>query len=157
LILKFSEDREYLRKENSEDQEEIHQASQRLRDMTIVAFVNELNNMDIVPNSSFALTELMHSRGINMRYIGRISLEVKHNFARELLVREALARSIKVLVRDGQSFLKDQISEESGLDAKKLMIQYLNEIFTPENRSSSKNIWALLSELVSHLTSLVIG
>ena len=130
------EDREYLNKENKEDQEEIYQATQRLRDMTILMFVNELNNMEVVPNSSQSLTEMMHSRGINMRYLGRISLEVKHNFIRELIVREALSRSIKVLIRDGQSFLKDQTNDESGLDAKKLLIQYLNEIFTSENRPS---------------------
>jgi hypothetical protein len=84
-----------------------------------------------------------------MRYLGKLALEVKHNFMRELFIREILARSIKVLIRDAQSFLREQITEDLNMDSKKLVIQYLNEIFTSEVRESSREIWNLLSELVS--------
>jgi len=68
------------------------------------------------------LTELMHTRGINMRYLGRLVLDCKHNFAKELAVREVLARSVKVLIRDGLSFLREQATGTYEQDCKKLII-----------------------------------
>jgi hypothetical protein len=44
--------------------------------------------------------------------------------------------------------LRDQISTNLELDSRKLIVQYLNEILTAEDRKSSRNIWELLSELV---------
>lgn len=142
------EDKKYIVRENKEDRTGILIASQKLKEDVIQRFIMELNNLEVIPSCSWDLTYNFHKRGINMRYLGLIALDVKHNFMRELMIREILARSIKVLIRDAQSFLRDQTIEDTNLDAQKLIIKYLNEIFTIENRQSSREIWELLSELV---------
>jgi hypothetical protein len=48
-----------------------------------------------------------------MRYLGKIALHVSHNFIKELAVREVVVRTIKVLIRDGLSFL---IEDEKGFN-----------------------------------------
>lgn len=63
--------------------------------------------MDLIITNSEDLKNEMHKRGINMRYTGRLVLDCKHNFIKELAVREVLSRSIKVLVRDSLTFLRE--------------------------------------------------
>lgn len=76
-------------------------------------FVDELDNLDCHPLNGKLLTEEMHKRGINMRYLGRIAQSAKLSHIRELCVREMLARTIKVLIRDGLSFLERVDTEDA--------------------------------------------
>ena len=105
------------------------------------------------PRNCHELTESMHRRGINMRFLGRVATEAKHNFHRELAVREIFARSIKVLIRDGLSFLKEEPSGFTIVDVKKCVLYYFNEIFSNETRETSTSIWESLTDLVLPISS----
>ena len=72
-----------------------------------------MDGLDCLPLNGTMLTEEMHKRGINMRYLGRIAQAAKLNHVRELCVREMLARTIKVLIRDGLSFLERVDTEDA--------------------------------------------
>lgn len=113
--------------------------------------MEELKNLREEPRTSQELTSSMHKHGINMRLLGRVAIEATFNFHRELAVREIVARSIKVLIRDGLSFLKDEPNGFSVEDVKKCVLYYYNEIFTKEGRQSSVSIWESLTELVQFL------
>jgi len=110
--------------------------------------VVEVDNFDIILKNIREFCILLHKRGINLRYLGIIATDSKHNFVRELCIREIIARSIKALIREGLYFLKKQTGVEQEADTKKFIVYYLNEIFTMKDRESSANIWQLLTELV---------
>lgn len=76
----------------------------------------------------------MHARGIGTAFLGKIAVLGKHNFTRELAVREVLARTIKMLIRDGLSFLVEDSADFSHDDVRKCILHYFNEIFTLEDR-----------------------
>lgn len=100
------------------------------------------------PRDTEELLNLIREHGINVRYLGRFATEIEHNHLRELATREIIARSIKVLVRDGLSFLRDEPNGFTKEDIKKCVIHYLNEIFTRDNRESSIKVWEFLTETI---------
>ena len=63
---------------------------------------------------------------------------------RELAVREMLARTIKVLIRDGLSFLVEPDEE----DAKAVVVHYLNECLTRVESDAHVTIWKYIDELL---------
>jgi len=131
-----------------DDQKVLMGASKALRTDVLRRFIMQLNNLEITVRSSREFSTVLHERGINIRYLGAIAAEATHNFIREVAIREVLARSIKVLIRDGLDFLKRQTNKDYDADAKKFVVYYLNEVFTRTERESSLNIWQLLTELV---------
>jgi hypothetical protein len=74
--------------------------------------LDDFNNIEIDPLNGEQLSRAMHSRGINLRYIGRICTQADLNHIRELCVIEVIARSAKLLIKDGLTFLADD--EEAG-------------------------------------------
>src|SRR5688572_28335477 len=52
---------------------EVKEAGQYLLNHIIPAFVKELDILDVLPYDSTTLTQEMHSRGINMRYLGKVA------------------------------------------------------------------------------------
>ena len=61
------------------------------------------------------------------------------NHIRELCVIEVIARSAKLLIKDGLTFLADD--EEAGFQSqniKKCVLHYLLEIFNPEDSSTAQ-------------------
>jgi len=119
-----------IQDEKVEDQDLLKQVGLKLQDEIIVNFFQELEDLDDGPKNSKELTHAFHKRGINIRYLGRMATEIKHNFLKEIAVREILARAIKVLIRDGLSFLKDEPNGFTIEDVKKCVLHYLNEILT---------------------------
>lgn len=120
-----------------EDRDEIIRVSIKLQERIIPQFVNELTNLTIMPLDGRQLTNEMHKRGIGMSFLGKIAVMGKHNFTRELAVREVLTRTIKMLIRDGLSFLVEDSVGFSHEEIKKCILHYFNEIFTLEERASS--------------------
>jgi len=142
------EEKSYIQKENLGDQNQLLKASKYLREEVIYRLIVEVDNFDVVVKNMREFCALLHKRGINLRYLGVIAVESKHNFVRELSIREIIARSIKALIREGLYFLKKQTGGEHEADAKKFIVYYLNEIFTMKERDSSTNIWQLLTDLI---------
>ena len=118
-------------------------ACESLRGDVIAEFVKDLDSMECAPSSSEALCAELHARGINMRFLGKLAAAVRYNHTRELMVREMIARTVKVLIRDGLSFLEDYNEN----DAKAVIVHYLNQIFTPEETDASLTIWKYIEEL----------
>ena len=65
-----------LYRERESDQEEILRAGQKLKDEIIEKLVEDLNNVDEDPLTSESLEKLLHSRGICIRYLGKICTNV---------------------------------------------------------------------------------
>eukprot|EP00744_Colponema_vietnamica_P001049 GILI01001788.1.p1 GENE.GILI01001788.1~~GILI01001788.1.p1 ORF type:complete len:1045 (+),score=336.05 GILI01001788.1:182-3316(+) len=134
--------------QNAKSVTDLYMASKRLQDDVVVDFFQFIEDVHHVPLTGKQLTEEMHRRGINLRCLGRMAVETPHNHLRELAVREILARTIKVLVRDGLSFLAEDPSGFTEEDVKKCVLHYLNEVFTVDSRQSSLTIWEYITDLV---------
>lgn len=126
------------------DADELRAASHVLQDTVIPELIRELDELECEPALGKHLVEEMHKRGINARYLGRIANECRYNHLRELAVREMLARTIKVLIRDGLSFLVEPDEE----DAKAVVVHYLNECLTRVESDAHVTIWKYIDELL---------
>ncbi|OLY84774.1 Clustered mitochondria protein-like protein [Smittium mucronatum] len=83
----------------------VSKASQFLRNEVIPGFVNELIIANLAPITGKSLTRHMHSRGINMRYLGIIAKKIPKDTnstlaVYQLIVREMITRSVKHMIRD---------------------------------------------------------
>lgn len=125
------------------DVDELAQASRRLQEVAVARLIDDLNTMELAPFDGAELTEAMHKRGVNVRNLGRVAHEATLNHVREMSVREMLARTVKVLIRDGLSFL-EKYDEH---DAKTVVLHYLNEVFTSAQTEGSLTLWKYIDEL----------
>lgn len=92
--------------------------------------INDLNNVDEDPLSSEELKKVLHSRGIPLRYLGKICTGAGLNHTREIAVIEVISRAAKTLIKDGLIFLsEDEEAEFSNLNIRKSVHHYLKEIF----------------------------
>ncbi|KAK3302240.1 clustered mitochondria-domain-containing protein [Chaetomium strumarium] len=87
------------KEEMAKDEQEVRDACAYLRDTVIPSLIRELSESDIsFPMDGRQLTALLHRRGINLRYLGKLaSLSDNTRLAcfREVCVREMIARSFK--------------------------------------------------------------
>ncbi|KAK3388242.1 clustered mitochondria-domain-containing protein [Sordaria brevicollis] len=85
--------------EMAQDEQDVRDACTYLRDSVIPALLNDLKESDIsFPMDGRSLTRLLHRRGINMRYLGKLatlSEGTRVACFRELCVREMIARAFK--------------------------------------------------------------
>ncbi|KAL2181549.1 clustered mitochondria-domain-containing protein [Thermothelomyces heterothallicus CBS 202.75] len=83
----------------AKDEQEVRDACAYLRDSVIPALIRDLNESDIsFPMDGRSLTSLLHRRGINLRYLGKLaslSDSTRLECFREVCVREMIARSFK--------------------------------------------------------------
>ena len=91
----------------TEDQDELYRASLRISEEILPQLVQDLNQIEEDPLSTKDLIDLMHSRGVCMRHIGKLCSEAVMNHTRELLVMEVIARCAKLLIRDGLAVLAE--------------------------------------------------
>lgn len=82
-----------------EDEQAVRDACTYLRDTVIPGFLNDLKESDIsFPMDGRSLSRVLHRRGINIRYIGKLaalSEGTRLQCLREICVREMIARSFK--------------------------------------------------------------
>ncbi|KAI0480497.1 putative eukaryotic translation initiation factor 3 subunit CLU1/TIF31 [Xylariaceae sp. FL0804] len=87
------------KKELAADEEEVRNACKHLRDSSIPEFVKDITSSDLAfPMDGRSLTAMMHKRGINMRYLGKIvSLcdGPRLMRLRDLCVQEIISRAFK--------------------------------------------------------------
>ena len=92
--------------------------------------MDDLNNVIEDPLNPEELREVMHSRGVPLRMLGKICTTAQLNHTREIAVTEVVARSAKLLMLDGIRFLSsDDENAFTGANLKKLIASYLREIF----------------------------
>lgn len=115
-----------------QDEALAREAAEYLQTIVIPALVSDMRQSNFTPVDGVALTDTMHSCGINMRYLGRlatIASEVEKNngmqkYVVELLEREMIARVAKHMVTD-------MMNENPTLRATAgaALINFLNSIF----------------------------
>mgnify|MGYP001111039649 FL=1 len=114
-----------------------------MQDIIIPRLINDLNTQECEVLTGDELTEEMHSRGINLRYLGRIAKECTLNHVRELGVREIIARVTKTLIRDDLSFLSE-FTEENAIAT---FVTYFNSIFGSELNENTERVWSFIQDL----------
>jgi protein TIF31 len=87
------------KEEMAKDEQEVRDACAFLRDTVIPGLIRDLNESDIsFPMDGRSLTSLLHRRGINLRYLGKLaslSENTRLECFREVCIREMIARSFK--------------------------------------------------------------
>ncbi|KAI0118853.1 clustered mitochondria-domain-containing protein [Nemania sp. FL0031] len=95
LVPQTDEEKEEL----AADEEEVRNACKHLRDITVPNFVKDIETSDLpFPMDGSSLTKMMHKRGINMRYLGRIVSLCKSPRLlrlRDLCLQEVISRAFK--------------------------------------------------------------
>lgn len=87
------------KEEMASDEKDVRAACDFLRDVAIPEVINDLKESDIsFPMDGRALGQLMHKRGINMRYLGSLaSLCTEHRLQclKDVCIRDMISRSFK--------------------------------------------------------------
>ncbi|KAI0443406.1 clustered mitochondria-domain-containing protein [Xylaria telfairii] len=87
------------KKELAADEEDVRNACKHLRDVAVPDFVNDIKSSDLpFPMDGPSLAKMMHKRGINMRYLGKIvSLCEGPRLLRlrDLCLQEVISRAFK--------------------------------------------------------------
>ncbi|KAI8950845.1 clustered mitochondria-domain-containing protein [Xylaria longipes] len=87
------------KKELAADEEDVRNACKHLRDVLVPDFVNDIKSSDLpFPMDGASLAKMMHKRGINMRYLGKIvSLCEGPRLLRlrDLCLQEVISRALK--------------------------------------------------------------
>jgi protein TIF31 len=114
------------------DEAAARDAADYLQNVVIPSFVADIRRGAISPADGYALSELMHSCGINMRYLGRMAALVKKlesfggisKYILELLEVEMITRAVKHIVADLLN--ADTVVRAAPGDA---LVRLLNAIF----------------------------
>lgn len=115
----------------------------QLRTEFIDNLIEELNNsQDAMLIDAEHLAKIAHSKGINIRLIGRLSYQASYNYVREIAVILIISRGIKHLILDALNRL--DISE----DPRDIITSYLNHLLCVVETNTSKLLWDQLSEYV---------
>lgn len=90
------------KEEMAKDEQSVRDACTYLRETVIPGFLNDLKESDIsFPMDGRSLSRVLHRRGVNIRYIGKLaalSEGTRLQCLREICVREMVARSFKHVV-----------------------------------------------------------
>uniref|UniRef100_A0ACD5YRT8 Uncharacterized protein n=1 Tax=Avena sativa TaxID=4498 RepID=A0ACD5YRT8_AVESA len=72
-----------------------------LLDTVIPKFVQDLCSLDVSPMDGQTLTDVLHSNGINVRYLGKVAGMIKHlPHLWDLFMAEIIVRSVKHVVKE---------------------------------------------------------
>ncbi|KAI0971740.1 clustered mitochondria-domain-containing protein [Xylaria arbuscula] len=90
---------EQEKEELAADEEEVRNACKHLRDVVIPAFIGDIQASELsFPIDGASLTRMMHKRGINMRYLGKVASLCegpKLLLLRDLCLQEVISRAFK--------------------------------------------------------------
>jgi protein TIF31 len=98
----------------AKDKEDIIALSKYLVETVIPDFIKDLKALTICPVDGQSLTQIMHDRGINMRYLGKIATLAqaeKITFVEELAVQEMIVRASKHLLAEQMRLVKPDRSK----------------------------------------------
>lgn len=87
------------KEELAADEEDVRNACKYLRESAIPDFVNDINGSDLAfPMDGQSLTKMMHKRGINMRYLGKVVSLCEGSRLlrlRDICLQEIISRAFK--------------------------------------------------------------
>ncbi|KAJ1502356.1 hypothetical protein HMI54_009111, partial [Coelomomyces lativittatus] len=121
---------------------EVVYASRYLRENHIPQFVKKLDKLECSPYDTQGFTEMIHTNGINIRYLGLISRYTKLPFVKELCFVEMIARSCKFIFNTWirTSLLNFKRIEATKIDDEliRLTIEYFNNILNAHEKTWSE-------------------
>ncbi|KAI9895764.1 hypothetical protein PsorP6_018943 [Peronosclerospora sorghi] len=132
-------------------------AADYLQRIVIPAFVADVRRGAIAPADGYALTQLMHSCGINMRYLGRLAslakkLEAIGGISKYLL--EML--EVEMISRGAKHILADVLNSDDSIRAApgSAIVKLLNGILglAPDNATNESNDAAVTSTSLEPIT-----
>ena len=113
--------------------------------------ITELNrNQDYMLFDSEHLAKLAHSKGINMRFLGKVVYQANFAYIRQIAITMIIARSIKRLVLNALNSIKDDD------DPKDIMITYLNQLLSVSETAVSRALWDQLTEYIREHWDIVV-
>jgi len=114
-----------------------------IRNEFVDELINDLNTtQDYMLLDAEHLARLAHSKGINVRFLGRLTFQASCNYVREIAVILILSRSIKHIILDALNRV------DSSDDPREVILSYINHILTIADTNTSKLLWEQLSEYI---------
>ena len=111
-----------------------------LSDSVIAKFVYELKTMSQRPLDGMHLTDLMHARGINMRYLGNITLALEESSAKNhnyhICLSEIITRSVKTVFK---SYIIDAPGQQLAPSIAHFMNCYLSNVVREKTNSGDQS------------------
>lgn len=124
----------------SKDKLIIQDMAMFLSDSVIAKFVYELKTMSQRPLDGMHLTDLMHARGINMRYLGNITLALEESSAKNhnyhICLSEIITRSVKTVFK---SYIIDAPGQQLAPSIAHFMNCYLSNVVREKTNSGDQS------------------
>jgi hypothetical protein len=130
---------------NDKPSETLRSAADALDNVCVRGLIDDLNSLTVDPTTSADLVLLMHSRGINLRYLGIVANACSFKHHHQLCMQEIVARTVKTLIRDSLSLVSNPTAESLST----LFVRYLNEVFCGVPSESSITVWKYVEELAA--------
>ncbi|XP_015689234.1 clustered mitochondria protein [Oryza brachyantha] len=106
-----------------------------LLDTVIPKFVQDICSLDISPMDGQTLTDVLHSNGINVRYLGKVAGMIKHlPHLRDLLSSEIIVRSAKHVVKE---LLRQSPDHDIGPAIAHFLNCFIGNVLAPSTKGSS--------------------
>eukprot|EP01022_Parablepharisma_sp_SALTPOND_P010992 TRINITY_DN1454_c0_g2_i1.p1 TRINITY_DN1454_c0_g2~~TRINITY_DN1454_c0_g2_i1.p1 ORF type:complete len:1135 (-),score=143.33 TRINITY_DN1454_c0_g2_i1:10055-13459(-) len=84
----------------TEGLQDLLEAKQKLLNEVVPRVVEQLDSLNVVPIDSATLTQVFHSEGLNMRYLGLVAETSVLTQVKDLCVTEMLARTLKNILHE---------------------------------------------------------
>uniref|UniRef100_A0A0D9YXF5 Clu domain-containing protein n=1 Tax=Oryza glumipatula TaxID=40148 RepID=A0A0D9YXF5_9ORYZ len=105
-----------------------------LLDTVIPKFVQDLCSLDVSPMDGQTLTDVLHSSGINVRYLGKVADMIKHlPHLRGLLSSEIIVRSAKHVVKE---ILRQSADHDIGPAIAHFLNCFIGNVLAPSTKGS---------------------
>jgi len=114
-----------------------------VRNDFINAMISDLNmNEDSMLIDAEHLARLMHSKGTNLRFIGKLAFQASFNYIREITVITIISRGIKHLVLNALREI------DANDDPRDVLISWLNKLLSVSENAISKIAWEQLADYI---------
>lgn len=128
---------------NERDQATLNLLFTRVSNGLVEDLVKELNGtQDYMLVDAEHLAQLAHSKGINLRHLGRLTYQASCNYVKEIALILVISRGIKNLVREALAGI------ELSQDPRDVVVSYLNHLLSVAETTVSRKVWEQLGEHV---------
>jgi hypothetical protein len=127
---------------DSLDNREVFEATQRLVNVRVPEFAAWLDEATTKPSFTkkatlAVLTEQLHRRGINCRYLGRVRSHCKAEAARDIILVEVVARVVKNLLRERLRVLSTKLAVPGEMPYRLCIVSLLNTVLGHPQKESA--------------------
>ncbi len=128
---------------HAKDKETLSKIFSGLRNTSVESLVGELNSaQDYMLTDAEHLASLAHSRGINLRFLGRVVFQASCEYVRQIAVAMLLSRGIKRMLQAELARL--ELSD----DPRDLIVSYLNSVLSVADTETGKVLWDQLTDYI---------